>query len=103
MKTFRRDPNVADAGIVLPLRRDCIRHSNTESVMSSSCAPILITGAGQRIGLHCAKQLLADGHPVIISYRSDKPGVQTLRELGATTLFADFSSEGGIFDFIEHL
>ncbi len=71
--------------------------------MSSSCAPILITGAGQRIGLHCATQLLADGHPVIISYRSEKPGVQRLRELGATTLFADFSNEDGILDFIQRL
>ena len=58
--------------------------------MPSPSAPILITGAGQRIGLHCARQLLADGHAVIISYRSEKPGVQALRELGATTLFADY-------------
>ena len=71
--------------------------------MPTSSAPILITGAGQRIGLHCARQLLADGYPVIISYRSEKPGVQALRELGATTLYADFSSEGGILDFIERL
>ncbi|HAQ24650.1 MAG TPA: dihydromonapterin reductase, partial [Pseudomonas sp.] len=34
--------------------------------------PILITGAGQRIGLHCAERLLDDGHPVIISYRRER-------------------------------
>ena len=71
--------------------------------MPSPSAPILITGAGQRIGLHCARQLLADGHGVIITYRSEKPGVQALRELGATTLFADFSNEEGILDFIQRL
>ena len=71
--------------------------------MPTSSAPILITGAGQRVGLHCAQQLLADGSPVIFSYRSEKPGVQALRERGAIGLFADFSSEAGILDFIQRL
>ena len=71
--------------------------------MPSSSAPILITGAGQRVGLQCAQQLLADGYPVIFSYRSEKPGVQALREQGAIGLFADFSSENGILDFIQQL
>lgn len=71
--------------------------------MPSIFAPILITGAAQRIGLHCARQLLADGYPVIITYRSEKPGVQTLRDLGATALFADFSTEASILDFIQRL
>lgn len=71
--------------------------------MPTSTAPILITGAGQRVGLHCAQQLLADGYPVIFTYRSEKPGVQILRELGAIALFADFSTEAGILDFIERL
>jgi dihydromonapterin reductase/dihydrofolate reductase len=30
--------------------------------MTNSSAPILITGAGQRVGLHCAQRLLEDGH-----------------------------------------
>ncbi|RON54705.1 dihydromonapterin reductase [Pseudomonas frederiksbergensis] len=71
--------------------------------MTSSAAPILITGAGQRVGLHCARRLLEDGHPVIFSYRSERPGVQALRDLGATALFADFSSEAGILAFISEL
>jgi len=71
--------------------------------MPPSSAPILITGAGQRVGLHCAQRLLADGYPVIFSYRSERPGVQALRDLGATALFADFSSEAGILAFIETL
>ena len=71
--------------------------------MPTSSAPILITGAGQRVGLHCAQQLLADGYPVIFTYRSEKPGVQALRDLGAIPLQADFSTEAGILDFIQRL
>ncbi|MBM1204157.1 dihydromonapterin reductase [Pseudomonas fragi] len=71
--------------------------------MPTSSAPILITGAGQRVGLHCAQRLLADGYAVIFTYRSEKPGVQTLLDLGATALFADFSNEAGILDFIQRL
>ena len=71
--------------------------------MTSSAAPVLITGAGQRVGLHCARRLLEDGHRVIFSYRSERPGVQALRDLGATAVFADFASEAGIFAFINEL
>ena len=71
--------------------------------MTSPPAPILITGASQRVGLHCAQRLLEDGHPVIISYRTERPGVQTLREQGAITLYADFSCESGIIAFIDEL
>ncbi len=71
--------------------------------MTSSPAPILITGASQRVGLHCAQRLLEEGYPVIISYRTERPGVQRLREQGATALYADFSSEAGILAFIDQL
>ena len=71
--------------------------------MTSSSAPILITGAGQRVGLHCAQRLLEDGHHVIFTYRSERSGVQTLRDLGATALFADFATEAGIHAFINEL
>ncbi|MBX9405133.1 dihydromonapterin reductase [Pseudomonas baetica] len=71
--------------------------------MTTTSAPILITGAGQRVALHCAQRLLADGHAVIFSYRSERPGVQVLRDLGATGVFADFSSEAGILAFIAEL
>ncbi|EUB83996.1 dihydromonapterin reductase [Pseudomonas sp. GM30] len=71
--------------------------------MTNSSAPILITGAGQRVGLHCAQRLLEDGHQVIFTYRSERPGVQALRDLGAIGVFADFSSEAAILVFIEEL
>ncbi len=61
--------------------------------MEFSSAPILITGASQRVGLHCAQRLLEQGQPVIISYRSERPGIDELRRAGAITLKGDFSSE----------
>jgi dihydromonapterin reductase/dihydrofolate reductase len=66
-------------------------------------APVLITGASQRIGLHCAERLLADGYPVIVTYRQEREGVQRLRELGATALPADFGDTAGILAFIDAL
>ena len=63
-------------------------------------APILITGASQRIGLHCAERLLDDGYPVIISYRRERDSVARLRARGAQVLQADFSDEAGIHAFI---
>lgn len=71
--------------------------------MSTQPAPILITGASQRIGLHCAERLLESGQSLIISYRSERPGVEKLRQQGATCLPADFSSEAGILAFISQL
>src|SRR5690606_41750987 len=65
--------------------------------------PILITGAGQRIGLHCAERLLDDGHPVIISYRRERDAISKLRERGATALHAEFDDEASIMAFIESL
>jgi dihydromonapterin reductase/dihydrofolate reductase len=71
--------------------------------MTTSAAPILITGAGQRVGLHCAQRLLEDGHRVIFTYRSERPGVKTLKDLGAIGVFADLSSEASILAFIAEL
>lgn len=71
--------------------------------MSASPAPLLITGASQRIGLHCALRLLESGQPVIASYRHEKPGVAQLRERGAICLQADFADEAGILAFIEQV
>jgi dihydromonapterin reductase/dihydrofolate reductase len=71
--------------------------------MSASTAPILITGASQRIGLHCAQRLLADGHPVVVTYRTLRPAIEELKAAGAITLQADFANEGQILVFIEQL
>jgi dihydromonapterin reductase/dihydrofolate reductase len=71
--------------------------------MRKNPAPILITGASQRVGLHCALRLLEDGHPVIVTYRRERESLVRLRQQGALTLPADFSDEAGILAFIEQL
>ncbi|WP_346832637.1 dihydromonapterin reductase [Pseudomonas abietaniphila] len=71
--------------------------------MASSLDPVLITGASQRIGLHCAERLLDDGYPVIVSYRTERPGVQALRDKGAVAIQADFSSQESVMAFIAQL
>src|SRR5690554_6333182 len=71
--------------------------------MSDRPAPVLITGASQRLGLHCALRLLDEGQPVIVSYRRERPGLAQLRQRGAELLHADFSDEAGILDFIARL
>ncbi len=63
-------------------------------------APILITGASQRIGLHCAERLLDDGFPIIVTYRRERDSIVRLRARGALALQADFSTEACIHDFI---
>lgn len=68
-----------------------------------SASPILVTGGAQRLGRHCAERLRDDGHPVIITYRRERPTLEALRERGVVTLQADFESEAGILDFIARL
>lgn len=71
--------------------------------MSAASFPILITGAGQRVGLYCAERLLDEGQAVIISYRQERDSISRLRERGAIALQADFSDEAGILSFIDRL
>ena len=62
--------------------------------------PILITGAGQRIGLALAQHFIAQGQAVIITYRTRHKAVDLLEQRGAICLYADFSSDEGINTFI---
>ncbi|VEE16775.1 dihydromonapterin reductase [Ectopseudomonas mendocina] len=71
--------------------------------MSAASFPILITGAGQRVGLYCAERLLDEGQSVIVSYRQERDGIARLRERGAIALQADFSDEASIMSFIDSL
>ncbi|WP_161865157.1 dihydromonapterin reductase [Pseudomonas yangonensis] len=71
--------------------------------MSAASYPILITGAGQRVGLYCAERLLDEGQSVIVSYRQQRDSIERLRERGAITVQADFSDEAGILAFIEQV
>ena len=63
--------------------------------------PILITGAGRRIGLALAHHFLQQRQPVIVSYRTPYPAIDGLREAGALCLQADFCSDDGILTFAE--
>ena len=71
--------------------------------MSAASYPILITGAGQRVGLYCAERLLDEGQSVIVSYRQERDSIGRLRERGVITVQADFSDEAGILAFIEQI
>jgi dihydromonapterin reductase/dihydrofolate reductase len=57
--------------------------------------PILITGAGRRVGLHLAERLLDDGATVIAHYHSETEGVARLRERGAVVLPGALDSADG--------
>ncbi len=69
----------------------------------SVLAPILLTGASQRLGLHCVQRFLDAGQPLIISYRQERTEVDELRRRGVQCIQADFASEHGILDFIAQL
>ncbi|MBN7818351.1 dihydromonapterin reductase [Bowmanella yangjiangensis] len=64
-------------------------------------APILITGAAQRIGLYCAKAFHKQGYPVVISYRRHRPLVDELQASGIDCIQADFADAQGVQHFIE--
>ena len=66
-------------------------------------APILITGAGQRIGLAFAQACLAKGQPVITTYRTYRPAVDALQKAGADCIHADFASNEGVDAFLATL
>ncbi|WP_102798022.1 dihydromonapterin reductase [Bowmanella denitrificans] len=66
-------------------------------------APILITGAAQRIGLYCAKALHQQGHQVVISYRRYRPLIDELQNSGIDCIQADFASAKGVQTFIEQV
>lgn len=64
---------------------------------------ILITGAGQRVGLHCAQRLAAEGYRVIITCRYLRPEWQTHPLENIEVLLADFSTVAGIQQLIDTL
>lgn len=64
---------------------------------------IVITGGGQRVGLHCASQLLQHGYKVVVSYRKLSPGIAALQAAGAHCIAADFTSLNDMAAFVEAL
>lgn len=54
---------------------------------------ILITGVGKRVGLHLARTFLGRGVPVIGTFRSERPSLDSLRAEGADLYACDFDAE----------
>lgn len=63
--------------------------------------PILITGAGRRIGLALAHHFLNQQQPTIVSYRTRYPAIDGLEAAGAVCIQADFSTDSGILAFAD--
>lgn len=66
-------------------------------------SPIIITGVGKRIGYALAKHFLAQGQPVIGTYRSHYPSIDELQALGATLIQGDFYDNAQVQTLIEQL
>jgi dihydromonapterin reductase/dihydrofolate reductase len=64
---------------------------------------ILITGATQRVGLHCVERFLAAGERLVITYRKDKPVVRKLQEQGVICIAADFTCSDSIAALVRSL
>jgi dihydromonapterin reductase/dihydrofolate reductase len=71
--------------------------------MTGMESPIIITGGAQRLGLAAALALRADNHPVVITYRKQRPLLSRLRQQGIETMQADFAEEDGVLLFAEQL
>lgn len=63
--------------------------------------PILITGAGRRIGLALAHHFLNQQQPVIVSYRTRYDAITVLERAGAVCIQADFTDDARILAFAE--
>lgn len=66
-------------------------------------SPILITGAGQRIGFYCALKYLEQGFPVIATYRKEREALKLLSDRGAQLIQANFQNNQSILSFIDKL
>lgn len=64
---------------------------------------VLITGAGQRIGLYLAKQFLAQGQSVVFTYRTERPAVEELKAQGALGFQVDFTDSASLDTFLQRL
>ena len=66
-----------------------------------STSPIIITGAGQRLGYSVALELASTGYNVVCSYRTERETINHLRQQGIVCIKADFSTREGVDGFIQ--
>ncbi len=71
--------------------------------MRRSASPIVITGGAQRLGLAAALALHDEVAPVVITYRTERPQLELLRERGIETLRAEFDGGDATLAFAETL
>ncbi|KUM52749.1 dihydromonapterin reductase [Rheinheimera sp. EpRS3] len=64
---------------------------------------IIITGAAQRLGLHCALALKHAGYNVIATWRTEKPGLTQLRDAGVQCVQLDVTDNTQLTDFIAQI
>ncbi|MDX1678399.1 dihydromonapterin reductase [Arsukibacterium sp.] len=64
---------------------------------------IVITGAGQRVGLHCAAALQRQGYQLVVSYRKMTSGITQLQQAGVHCIAADFTRLDSMAAFIAAL
>lgn len=64
---------------------------------------IIITGAAQRLGLHCALTLQQAGYQVIATYRSEKPGLAQLKAAGVQCVQLDVTDKSALSAFISSM
>ncbi len=64
---------------------------------------ILITGVGQRIGFYLAEHLQQQGYQVLGTYRTQRPSLQRLSDLGVTLIKCDFDSPDQVASLIHQV
>ncbi|RRJ83365.1 SDR family NAD(P)-dependent oxidoreductase [Aestuariirhabdus litorea] len=64
---------------------------------------VIITGAGTRVGLHCALRLKQQGYRVLAHYHSERPELEQLQHQGIPCLQADLACPEGIEQLAEEL
>jgi len=79
---------------MIPVKRDAMSTDERQP-------PILVTGAGRRVGAHIAHRLLETGRGVIAHYRTPTEELEALVQRGATALHADFSGADAIRAFAD--
>ena len=66
-------------------------------------APILITGAAQRIGLALVQHFIKLKQPIIMTYRTRHPIIDELEQQGVTCIQSDFDHPEAVEQLISHI